>query len=328
MKKVISILILTLIAVACERSKETLGPDLTDRFGPFTVFEEFDVSANSVDFSANQTIEFTCAFSKQVSWEVHIVGQQSGAEKVLSGLSNRIDEANGGIWDGTITNLPMMKKEPCFAYVLVVDVDTLFSDTLSNLINVTETRTINGFRVTDWEGGVNDGFNVFVQSGADMRFDTVNDITGPEGLTFYEFTGDVSFADDLGNILMPKESFTDSNFTLAPNDEIVYFNVFARKGPSAVQDIFVIQFMEDDNGNGVYDAANDDLYEFVFQGLSEDWEQYSTKYADLITSSSNGNGRKDPDRLIQIVVLPIGVKLPFEGYLDYLMFTENGPLVP
>ena len=45
------------------------------------VFEAFDASMYNVDFSVNQTIEFTATFSKQVTWEVHIVGQQSGAEK-------------------------------------------------------------------------------------------------------------------------------------------------------------------------------------------------------------------------------------------------------
>ncbi|MCT4622789.1 MAG: hypothetical protein N4A46_04130 [Schleiferiaceae bacterium] len=329
MKKVINILILTLIAVSCERNTDILGPSLVDRFGPFSVFEAFDASMYNVDFSVNQTVEFTATFSKQVTWEVHIVGQLSGAEKVLTGLSNRIDAANGGVWDGTITKLPMFKKEPCFAYLYIDDVDTLFIDTLSNLINVNETRVLDGFIVTDWENGVNDGFNVFVQSGADMRFDTVNDITGPEGSVFYETSGDVGFSDDLGNISMPKSSFTDSNFTLSTNNEIVYFNVFAKKGPNAVQDIYVFQFMEDDNDDGVYNPGDDDLHEYVINsGLTQDWEQYVAKYADLVTTNSGGGGQKNPDKLIQMLVLPIGVKEPFEGFLDYLVFTENGPLVP
>ena len=161
-----------------------------------------------------------------------------------------------------------------------------------------------------------------------MRFDTVTDPKSPEGSAFYEFSGEVTFADDLGNIAMPKSAFTDTNFTLSTNDEIVYFNVFAKKGPAASSDIFVFQFMEDDNGNGTYDANADDLHEFVFQGLSLDWELFSTTYADLTTANSSGGGMKNPDKLIRIVVLPIGIKLPFEGFIDYMVFTENGPLQP
>lgn len=328
MKKIVSIIVLALVAFSCERNTDTLGPALTDLYGPFQVFEEFKASTNSVDFQSGESVEFTCTFSKQVNWEIHIVGTKSGAEKVLSGFSRTIDANNGGLWRGSITNLPMFKIEDCMAYISVNAVDTSFSDTLAVNISIAGTRQVDGYVVTDFEDGLNPGFVRFVQSGADMRFDTVIDPTGAQGDVFYEMSGNVTFADDLGNIAMPKSSFTDTNFTLSTNDEIVYFNVFARKGPSAVQDIFVIQFMEDDNGNGTFDPGADDLHEFVFQGLAEDWGQYSIKYADLTTTNSNGGGVKNPDRLIRLLVLPIGVKQPFEGFLDYLIFTENGPLVP
>ncbi len=328
MKKIVSIIILALVAFSCERNTDTLGPALTDLYGPFQVFEAFDASRNNVDFKNGESVEFTCVFSKQVNWEVHIIGQSSGAEKVLSGFSRTIDANNGGLWNGTTTNLPMFNKEDCMAYLTISAVDTSFSDTLTNLITVDDTRMVNGYVVTDWENGLNPGFTRFVQSGANMRFDTVNDPTGAEGQVYYQFTGDVSFADDLGNIGMPKDSFTDTSFTLSTNSDIVYFNVFARKGPQAVQDIFVIQFMEDDNGNGAYDANADDLHEFVFQGLSEDWEQFSIIYEDLNTAIGNGGGQKNPEKLIFMRIIPIGVKVPFDGYLDYLVFTENGPLVP
>ena len=328
MNKIVSIIILAVAAIACERNTETLGPSLTDLYGPFQVFEAFDANTNNVDFNSGESVEFTCVFSKQVNWEVHIVGQSSGAEKVLNGFSRTIDASNGGLWSGTTTNLPMFKKEDVMAYLIVNAVDTVFSDTLLNLITIDDTRMVNGFVVTDWENGLNPGFTRFVQSGANMRFDTVNDPTGAQGQVYYQFTGEVTFADDLGNIGMPKDAFTDTSFTLSANDEIVYFNVFARKGPLAVQDIFVIQFMEDDNGNGIYDANADDLHEYVFQGLSEDWEQYTIKYSELNTTMAAGGGQKNPDRLIFMRVLPIGVKVPFDAYLDYLVFTENGPLVP
>lgn len=317
MKKVISLFIITVFALACNRDTNTLGPNLTDVFGPFTVFEEFDASRTNVDFSSGEAIEFACRFSKQVNWEIHIVGQQSGAEKVLKGFTNSISPDLGGIWNGTTTSLPMFKLEQCLAYVLVKDVDTTFSDTIYN-ISVSGVRDVDGFIVTDFNNGLNPGFNRFVQSGADMRFDTVMDLTGAEGAAFYEMSGEVTFADDLGNISMPKSAFTDTSFTLSTNDQNVFFNVFAKKGPQAVSDIFVFQFIEDDN----------DVHEYVFQGLSQNWEQFSIAYADLTTTNSAGGGIKNPDKLIRIVVLPIGIKVPFQGFIDYMVFTENGPLVP
>ena len=328
MKKVISIIVLALVAFSCTRETNTLGPDLTDLYGPFQVFEEFKSSTNNVDFQSGESVEFTCVFSKQVNWEIHIVGQSSGAEKVLTGFSRTIDASNGGVWRGTITSLPMFKLEDCMAYIMVNAVDTSFSDTLATNISIANTRAVDGYVVTDFENGLNPGFVRFVQSGADMRFDPITDPSAAQGNVYYEMSGNVTFADDLGNIAMPKSAFTDTNFTLSANPDIVYFNVFARKGPAAVQDIFVIQFMEDDNGNGTYDPGADDLHEFVFQGLAEEWGQFSIKYAGLTTTNSAGGGVKNPDRLIRLLVLPIGVKQPFEGYLDYLMFTENAPLVP
>ena len=328
MKKVISLIIISIVAIACERKTDTLGPNLTDVFGPFTVFEEFDASRTNVDFSNGESVEFTCLFSKQVNWEIHIVGQESGAEKVLKGFTNSINLDLGGLWDGTTTNLPMFKLEKCKAYVLVKDVDTTFSDTIAELITINGLRDTEAFIVADFNNGLNPGFNRFIQSGADMRFDTVTDPTAAEGPAYYEMSGEVTFIDDLGNITMPKSAFTDTNFTLSSNDQIVYFNVFAKKGPQAVSDIFVFQFMEDDNGNGTFDPGADDVHEYVFQGLSLDWEQFSTTYADLATSSASGGGVKNPDKLIRIVVLPIGIKQRFEGFIDYMVFTENAPLIP
>jgi hypothetical protein len=328
MKKALHIIIISVLAFSCERDTDQLGPSLIDVFGLFSVFEEFRASSTSVDFTS-QTVIFSAVFSKQVNWEIHVIGQQSGAEKVLTGFSSIIDASNGGVWNGTTTILPMFKKEDCLAYLRVTDADTLFLDTLANLIAVNEVKDVNAFIVTDWENGLNEGFSRFVQSGANMNFDTVMDIRGAEGNAFYEFSGEVTFINDLGNIGMPKDAFTDTNFTLSTNDERVFFNVFARRGPSAVQDIFVFQFMEDDNGDGVYQAGDDDMYEYVINsGLSLDWQQFSVQYTALNLVNAGGNQQRNPDRLVRMVVLPIGVTLPFEGYLDYLVFTENKPLSP
>jgi len=317
MKKIIILFTISLLIISCERKTETLGPNLSDIYGGFQVFEDFEASRNNVDFYNSESVVFTCRFSKQVKWTIHVIGQTSGAKKVLTGFSNFIDETNGGAWDGTTTMLPMFKNEANLAYLTVDAIDTAYSDTLNNLISIDGVRDNGGSLVSDFNNGLNPGFNVFVQSGADMRFDTVTDPKSPEGTAFYEMSGDVAFADDLGNIMMPKSAFTDS-ISLNTNGEVVYFNVFAKKGPQAVSDIFVFQFIEEDN----------DIHEYVFQGLTEEWQQFSIAYADLTTTITAGGGFKNPDKLAQIVVLPIGIKLPFEGFIDYMVFTENGPLIP
>jgi hypothetical protein len=87
-----------------------------------------------------------------------------------------------------------------------------------------------------------------------MRFDTVNDITGAEGNFFYEMSGEVTFIEDLGNLLMPKSAFTDTSAMLSDNPEVVYFNFFLRKEPQIANEILVFQVMEDDlkiNGKSI-----------------------------------------------------------------------------
>lgn len=329
MKKIIALLTVVLTIVSCDRETDTLGPNLSDLFGPFQVLEEFKSLTNNVDFSNGQSVAFECRFSKQVNWEIHIVGQSSGAEKVITGFTNSIDASNGGVWDGTTTNLPMFNSEDCLAYLTVNAVDTMFSDTLSNLISVGSTRVVDGFAVTDFEGGLNPGFNVFVQSGANMRLDTVNNPTGAQGNTFYQMSGEVTFIEDLGNIEMPKTAFTDTGFILSNNGGIVYFNFFARKAAGIANEILVFQFMEDENDDGVFDANSEDLYEYVLVGLPTEWEQFSIKYEDFELRTSGGNGRKEPHKLNKMFLLPVsGQRTPFEAYVDYLIFTENEPLKP
>jgi hypothetical protein len=277
-----------------------------------------------VDFSAVENVSFNAEFNKNVNWTISITGNTSGAVKIIEGFSRFISSENA-VWNGTTTVLPFFQNEICSIELTIPDES--YSDTAE--VAVVGNRIYPGSLVTDWENGVNPGFTEFVQSGADMRFDTVaNPSESVEGNIFYEMSGEVTFADDLGNIAMPKEAFTDTDFTLSANPELVYFNVFAKKGPNAAEDIFVFQLMEDDNGNGTYDPGEDDAYEYVIQDLTLEWNQFSGKYSDLSDFNTNGGGIKNPDKLIGIVILPIGLNVPFEGFLDYIVFSENEPFMP
>lgn len=331
MNRILLVLIafLGVAGLSCERSTDPEGPSLNDLYGDFQVLEAFEASRQNVDFSNGSTMFFTAFFSKQVNWRITITGQSSGAAKVIEGFTFRITEENS-TWIGDITSLPMMKEEPCEVVLNVETLDTNFADTI--FINVRGVKANQGKLVTDFENGLNPGFIRFVQSGVPpMIFDTINDVTSAQGNACYEMSGEVPFADDLGNILMPKSSFTDTAFELPPNDQTVYFNFFARKGPMTVDELFVFQFMEDDDGNGEYNAGSDDLYEYVLDGLPEEWEHFSVKYADIVGSSLNGNQQRDPDRLIQMRLLPISPppnRARIQTFVDYMIFTENTPLRP
>jgi hypothetical protein len=310
--------------LSCERNTETRGPSAEDLFGDLTVLEGLSVNDTVVDFSAGESLTFEARFNLNPNWELEIIGLRSGARKVISGQSRTLSD-NGAVWDGSSTDLPLFKQEACLAVLKTPNAEGIPNDTLRGL-RVIGSKVFNNFVVSDFEEGLNPGSDIFLQSGADMRFDTVQDITGPQGLAYYEFSGTVNFAPDLGNIVIPKTSFTDSNFILSTIPENVYFNVFAQKGGQSVNDLIVFQFFEDDNDNGEFDESQDDLYQFVISGLSQDWELLNVKYSDTENESLAGNGQKNPDKIIGMRILPIGLEEPFEGFIDYMNFTENGPL--
>ena len=325
--RIVQLLIVVFALAACERDTEEQGPSLNDIYGEFAMVESFEASRETVDFQSGESVNFTAQFSKRVNWEVHIIGKSSGATKILSGLSDRIDGTSAK-WNGTTTQLPMFKEgEECMA-VLAVENEN-FSDTIPTL-TVTQTRPVDGYVVADFDEGLNAGADRFVQSGAEMRFDTVFTPMSPQGSAYWEFSGTVDFVDDLGNIMIPKSAFIDSSFTLITNSDAVYINFFARKGPGSVNDIIVFQFMEDDDDSGAFEEnpGSDDLYQYVIQGLTNNWQLYSVKYSELEGDDPSGNGLKNPEKFTGVRILPIGLRESFEAYIDYIIMTENQPLVP
>jgi hypothetical protein len=334
MKKVISIFVLALIAFSCERTTETLGPNLSDLYGSFSVLEDFEASRNTVQFSSGQAVVFTCRFNKTVDWEVHIVGQTSGAEKILSGKTNRIDENNGGLWDGSTTNLPMFKREECLAYVTVAEEG--FSDTIANFITVDSVKTNEGFVVADFENGINPGWTIFAQSGANMSFKIVQSDSAGQGDHYYDMGGEVDFDFLIGLMEFPADAYGETSYPLAENPNNVYFNVLLDKPEGINNEIVLFRFNEDEDGNGIFDPATEDQYALELRGLETNWQTISVKYADLISlvngqpATPAGNGVHEPHKLLFTEVLFLAD--PASGYsqtlMDYIIFTENGPLLP
>ena len=66
------------------------GPELADIFGEFEVFESLTADKSVVDFSAGETVVFSAQLSIRTDWELHIVGQTTGARKVISGRAKDI----------------------------------------------------------------------------------------------------------------------------------------------------------------------------------------------------------------------------------------------
>lgn len=329
MKKGILVLSIAL-AAACSRDNSIQGPLLDDLYGDFSVLENYKASAAAVDFSTNQTIIFECRFSKNVDWEIQITGNQSGAKKIISGKSNSIDASNG-IWNGTTTELPMFKQEPCTAILRVAKES--YADTL--YLDVTGNRAQAGFVVADFETGINPGWTIFAQSGGNMSFRIVQSDSAAQGNHYYDMGGLVTFDYLIGLMDFPATAYQLPAFPLNENPNNVFFNVFLFKPAGINNEIILFQFREDENGDGIY-QNNEDMYALELRNLQPGWQQISIKYSDLVAlvngqpATPAGNGIHEPHKLRMVSLLFLAD--PASGYsqtwVDNIIFTEGKPLEP
>ena len=177
MKKIILLFIAGTVLLACRKEEvnKTDGPNLTDIYGTFEVVTTLAASQNSVDFSAGQTVYFTCETTTIKEWKISITGQTSGANKIITGTGKSLN-ASSALWDGSTTTFPMFRAETC-------DVMLTFTgeeDTLYTTVVVTAPKVNQGFLIADFENGWDNDWSTFVQSGASMDFNIKTDGTAPE----------------------------------------------------------------------------------------------------------------------------------------------------
>lgn len=329
-----SLALLLLVMAACERTEaEFQGPALSNIFGPFSILDDFDISNRNVDFEAGQTTTFTAIFSKQVDWEVHITGQTTGAHKIITGFSSELN-SNNARWNGTTTEIPLFKAEECAVELRIPSDSILIYDTLS----VISSRIIEGLVITDFESGINNDWNIFAQSGANMSFFIDNTIVPAQGDAYYDMGGEVTFDFLIGLIEFPGSALGSDTYDLSNDATQVYFNVMLYIPEGIVNEIVLFQFREDDNGDGVFSEGSEDMFalELSASDLVAGWQLVSVRYADMPTLQNGqpaapfGNGLYEPHKLQRVSCLFLAN--PASGYsqtlMDYLIFTEGGPLVP
>lgn len=333
MKRSFQWLCLALLPVfaGCETDDEFDGPSLNDLYGAFAVLSPFQTSADTVDFSSGSTVHFTAEFSKNVSWILEVKGLESGAVKQITGFSKQLDATNSS-WNGTTTRLPFFKSEAC-AVMLRFEAE---SDTLFDTLFVSGTRNYQGLLLSDFEGVANPGWTSFVQSGADMSFGIQTSGTAAQGNGYFDIGGAVSWDYLIAYLFMPATAYGAPTFNLSSNPELVYFNTMLYKPENLNNGIMLFQFQEDDNQDGTFTPASEDMYAVEVQMNTNNWSQLSVKYSDLQTlvngqpATPNGNGVREPHKLNQVNILFLAN--PATGYanarLDYMIFTEGAALEP
>jgi len=304
------------------------GPDLNDLYGPFSIEAPLSISQDSVDFSLGEEPLFTATFSKKVNWKLSIKGLSSGAQKVQQSFDSHVHFN----WNGSTTVFPMFQSEVC-AVELTVEQQI---DTLRDTIVIITPKVNQGLLISDFETGLNSSWNTFVQSGANMNFGLQSNGNSPQGVRSYVMEGAVSWDWLIGLIDIPATAYGAPHFDLSANATEVYFNTLLYKHPDYDNGIVLLQFREDDNGDGSYTDGSEDMFSVELKGGADGWRLISLKYEDLVTlvngaaASPLGNGIHEPNKLMQVSILYLAN--PSTGFsssgLDYMIFTEGSPLAP
>ncbi len=332
MKKYAIFTLLIFVAISCRKEEvgQFEGPSLLEINTPFEIVTGLAVSQSTVDFSAGEIVTFSAELSKTSAWKLRIIGESSGAEKIVLGNSKVID-VSSYMWEGSTTNLPMFKNEMC-------EVQLSFpgeEDTLFEAVEITSVKTNTGFVVADFDSGFNPGWTSFIQSGLDMDFQIKTD-GAAEGDAYYNMAGTVDWDYLIGLVNFNADAYGATHFPLNSNPNNVYFNVMVYGEPGLQNSIVLFQFEEDENGDGSFSGADEDMYSAEILVNWEGWKLLSFKYNDIaslvdgIPSEAAGNNVHNSEKILKINMLHLAN--PATGYakskLDYIIFTENGPLIP
>jgi len=126
MSNLIFILYISLIILlSCKRGKETVGPGFVNASQNFQVTSDmFEFNFDNSDFqTAPASNWFNAAFNERVSWEIKISGTETKAYKIISGVSDELNQTNS-IWYGTHTNPYFFKQ----GEIVIAELSILGSD--------------------------------------------------------------------------------------------------------------------------------------------------------------------------------------------------------
>jgi len=325
------LLILPILFVSCE--KELIeGPSLNDLYGELSIIEPFIVLGDSAEFDQDENIYFTALFSKQVDWKISIVGLNSGSVKIISGKSNSINQSNA-LWEGNSSSLPFFISEDCNVELTF----KLHEDTIINQLNIKSPMNYNGENtvlITGFEGGFNPNFTGFFQAGCTKAL-TVGG--SGEGNKYLQQFGICDWDWLIGYIDYYSSFWLNEN-TLVNDPSQVYFNIMIN-GDSTISDVsgvpnslFKLEFYEDENGDGYYNANSEDRYDYEFDVDWKGWRMVSICYNDsekLVLAGTGGDGLRNPSKISNVRTLLLAN--PISGFakadVDFLIWSIGAPIL-
>ena len=320
------------VIFSCEKT-DIEGPFLNDLYGELNILEDLKIVGDSVNFENGESLHFTASFSKIVDWKIRIQGLNSGSIKIISGKSNVINSINSS-WDGSSTELPFFGSENCSVELSFETHDTLIESELyiftpKNYVNE------NTVLITDFEAGFNPNFTGFFQAGCTKSL-TIG--SSGEGTKYLQQFGTCDWDWLIGYIDYYSNFWLNQNI-LVNDPSQVYFNIMI-KGDSTISEVdgvpnslFKLEFYEDENNDGYYDANTEDRYDFEFDVNWKGWKMVSINYNDvenLVAATNNaGDGIRNPNKIHNVRTLLLAN--PNSGFakadVDFLIWSIGGPIL-
>ena len=310
------------------------GPYLNDLYGDLEIVEALDINNNNVSFSNNENVFFTAKFSKIVDWRIVISGLNSNAKKIITGKSNEINQSNS-LWNGDITKLPFFEEENCNVTLSFDNHDDSISTSL-NILSKKKYGNGNELIVSDFENGFNPNFTNFFQTTCLKKIELGN---AGEGNQYLVQEGICDWDWLIGYVDYPAQNWF-SQGTLNANPENIYFNIMI-KGDSTLSptneanSLFKIEFYEDENSDGYYDASVEDRYDYEMDIDWNGWKMISIRYSNLILAGDpngggvGGNKIREPNKIFKVRTLLLAN--PVSGFakadVDYLIWSEGTPIL-
>ncbi len=338
MKKILYISSVLFLAISCRKEDVYDGPSLNDKFGPFEITKGLTLSQQTINFSTDGDLIFNAQFSKNVDFEIDITGANSGAHRKITGYGN-VMSIDNATWEGGSDSFPGFDLEKAYIEVSFPKENT--SETLKDSVVISGFKSDKGFLITSFESSATQNWSIDFNQATVTQSNICSDGLSAKQDCYYSWEGEVTWDWGIGGINISPSS---GSFGLPANGNNLYFNMGVNfldnvglEGSSEAS-AFVITFQEDDSGDGIFKANEDDAYGYTIWSNPENigWELLSLKYIDLQFDANgnkidvNGNGLPEPNKIVNINIVLIGN--PSGGntkaFADHLIFTTDEPYRP
>lgn len=315
-----------LLLNACDKGENPLGPDIDKVFGDFEIIDSFTVSQNTVFFPNDESVTFNARFAAYEDWELTITGLTSGSYKKYSGFGDVVAIE----WLGSSSVLPVLKEENCSVVFTVANENY----TETSELTIEAVKENEGVLVSNFESGLPASLPHFYQSGVNFFADDAS--AAGQGNRYMNAGGTVPWDYLIGLIEFPAlNTVGQSHYPLSTNEHLVHFNAMIEGDENLPATFIIWRFREDDNGDGIWSGDTEDMWVTGDIPVTESgWQLYTTPYDSLVISAegagASGNNLREPEKLLSVEYLLLidPAKGEARCNLDFLIFTEGGPLQP